>query len=159
MQNVALAVDDGRRTLQCRFTRNGVVVNSILVGGAWEKLGFRVGTQRQIHTAEKTFDLTQSPAILISFGNLPNVMRSKYGSYSFMVPNTSSFGSRIFYNSIVDRTCQHIKLPYPVSVDRLRIRLNNCDLKPLETVRANAVTTNSQGIECILVFTIKKNEA
>lgn len=158
LQDVALAGDNGKRILQCRVLRNGVVVNSTLVGGAWEKLGFVQGVVRQIHSAEKTYDLTQSPAILVSFDNIPNAFRSKYGQYSFAVPNTSSFGSRIYYSSPVDSSCQRVKFPYTVTVDRLQMRLSNCDLKKLETVRGNAETTNQQGSEFIFVFTIRKKE-
>lgn len=142
MENVANQVDDGKRVLQCRFRRNGVIVNSVLFGGAWEKVGFEVGPVRQIHTSVRTYDFAQSPAILVSFDNLVNVMRNKYGNYSFFIPNTTVFGSRIFYNSIVERTCQTLILPHSVFVNRLRIKLTNCDLKKLETVRGNAATTN-----------------
>ena len=46
MQDVPLAFDDGKRILQCRFTRNNVLVNSTLTGGAWDKLGIPTGALR-----------------------------------------------------------------------------------------------------------------
>ena len=84
-------------------------------------------------------------------------MRSKYGSYSFAIPNNSVFGSRLYYNSMYPETCQRVDLPYEVSTSRLKIRLLNCDLKLLETAAQNG-QKNNQGIECIFVFTLRNSD-
>ena len=156
MESVAVA-QQFRQILSCRFLRNGALVNSTLSGGAWEKLGFDQGVVRQTHVGVRSFDLGQSPNILIGFDNIPNCFKSKYGNFSFQVPNSSAFGGRIIYVSPDETTSQHVKLPYNVSISRLGIKLYNGDLKKLQTAKqGNATADNRNGIECIFVFTIKR---
>ena len=133
------------------------MVNATLIGGAWDKMGFEQGVLRQIHTSVRCYDLSQSPAIMVSFDNIPNVMKTKYGQYSFIIPNTTSFGARIFYTNTQESTCQRVLLPYEITVDRLQMRLLNCDLKKLETAAQNG-RKNEQGIECIFVFTLRSSK-
>lgn len=47
----------------------------------------------------------QSPSIMVAFENVPNVMKTKYGEYSFVVPNNTTFGSRIYYVNTFEKTC------------------------------------------------------
>ena len=48
MIDVPLAYDNGRKILQCRFTRNAANVNATLIGGAWEKMGFNTGVSAAV---------------------------------------------------------------------------------------------------------------
>ena len=53
IENVGFAADTGLRTYQCRFRRrvDNFIMNSTLVGDAWDKLGFVLdGVARQLHS-------------------------------------------------------------------------------------------------------------
>jgi hypothetical protein len=83
--------------------------------------------------------------------------RSSYGTFQFLVPNNSVYGSKLYYQNTQQATCQKITFSAPVTFDRLRIRLLNCDFKKLETSN-NGLGKNKNDVENLFVLSMKHAE-
>ena len=128
-------------------------------GFGFEKLGFNIpasnlSTSNRYFIGTRHADLSQPPVILVQIDQIPSGISNGYGTMSFVIPNNSSFGSKIIYQNHQKHSCQVIKWDNPVAIQQMTIRLLSCDQLPLETPRQNGTQTNDLDSEVNLVFTI-----
>lgn len=102
-----------------------------LTGAGWEKLGFALPANNSVGSTTfygtRHADLSQPPVILVQIDQIPSGISNGFGTMSFMVPNNSSYGSKIIYQNVQKHSCQTIKWDTPVTINQMNIRLLSCD--------------------------------
>ena len=107
-------------TLNLDFTSEdilyGALVQIQLVGGGWEKLGIRravypINSPSLVRVfGQSIYDFTSPPVILVNLDPIfgPGSISNAFGTHSFALQNTSSFGDKIFFTNTQRSTCNSI---------------------------------------------------
>lgn len=108
-----------------------------LLGGGWEKLGVKLG---EYYNAEgdttvkvlgnSIYDFSSPPVILVNLDPIfgPGAISNAFGTHTFALQNTASFGDKIFFTNTQRSTCNSVYSPgHKQTMRYLQVTLLSCD--------------------------------
>ena len=95
----------------CRTNDANIRFTGTIDGFGFEKLGYTGLPKSNASRLDRYFvgtgiaDLSQPPSVLLQFDQLPSGVSNGYGTMSFIIPNNSTYGSKILYQNHQKHSC------------------------------------------------------